>query len=123
MYSGDAPLDPLNDRILVRALTATEEKSKGGVILPETSREKPQQGIVLALGDRVGKPSTSELSSETAARAAASKSRIEVGDRILYGKYSGSEITIDHEDYLVIREVDVLGILPPLPEEPGLGEQ
>ena len=92
-------LKPLADRIVVEPAPA-DEKSKGGIILPDTAQEKPQQGTVAAVGE--GKFSDSgNLVSMT----------LKVGDKILYGKYSGSEVTVDGTDYLIMRESDVLAIL------------
>jgi len=90
---------PLADRILVKPLEA-EEKTKGGIILPDTAKEKPQEGKVIAVGKgkilEDGKIQPLE---------------VKVGDRILYGKYSGTEIKIDNEEHLIIREEDVLAII------------
>ncbi len=90
---------PLHDRVLVRRIAA-EEKSKGGILIPDTVKEKPQEGEVLAVGpggrDESGK-------------------RIEVsvkdGDRILFGKWSGTEIKIDGQELLIMKESDVLGVI------------
>ncbi|MCM8800575.1 MAG: co-chaperone GroES [Candidatus Omnitrophica bacterium] len=90
---------PLGDRILVKPLEA-EEKTKGGIILPDTAKEKPQEGKVIAVGKgRVledGKIQPLE---------------VKVGDRILYGRYSGTEIKIEGEEHLIIKEEDVLAII------------
>ena len=92
-------IQPLGDRILVKPLEAKEVK-KGGIIIPDTAKEKPQEGKVVAAGKgkitEDGKVLPMELKS---------------GDRILYGKYSGSEIKIDNEDHLIMHQEDVLGIL------------
>lgn len=83
---------PNEDRILVES-AAAEEKTASGIIIPDTAKEKPQQGTVVAVGDGVAdKPVT-----------------VKVGDKILYGKYSGTEITIDGADYLIMRNSDVFG--------------
>lgn len=93
-------LRPLHDRVLVKRLDALEER-RGGIIIPDTAKEKPQQAVVEAVGD--GK------------RMEDGVQRIEVavkpGDRILFGKYSGSEIRIGDDDYLVLREDEILGVL------------
>lgn len=103
------PMRPLGDRVVVTALTATERMS-GGVIIPDTAQEKPQQGIIVAKGPLVGharqEPGGEWLPGNN----------IDVGDRVMYGKYAGSEITIDDVPYLVLREPDVMGVLPPLPD-------
>ncbi len=92
-------LKPLQDRVVVKAAEA-EEVSKGGIILPDTAKEKPQQGEVMAVGP--GKVADSgELI----------KPQVKKGDKVLYGKYSGTEITIDGEDYLIVRESDIFAIL------------
>ena len=90
---------PLADRVLVRRI-AEEEKTKGGLFIPDTAKEKPAEGEVIAVG--AGKADDS------------GKVRpldVKKGDRILFGKYSGSEVKIDGEEYLILREEDVLGIL------------
>jgi len=90
---------PLHDRVLVRRVTA-EEKTAGGIIIPDTAKEKQQRGKVEAVGagkmDDNGKRIPLDVKS---------------GDRILFGKYSGNEVKIDGEDYLILREEDVLAIL------------
>ena len=92
-------LKPLQDRVVVKPAEA-EEVSKGGIILPDTAKEKPQQGEVMAVGP--GKVADSgELI----------KPQVKKGDKVLYGKYSGTEITIDGEDYLIVRESDIFAIL------------
>ena len=92
-------LKPLQDRVMVKPAEA-EEVSKGGIILPDTAQEKPQQGEIMAVGP--GKISDSgELI----------KPQVKKGDKILYGKYSGTEITVDGEEYLIVRESDIFAIL------------
>ena len=90
---------PLRDRILVRRLEE-EEKTKGGIIIPDTAKEKPQEGVVIAVGD--GKVNED---------GKVQPLDVKKGDRILLGKYSGTEVTLDGEEHLIIREDDVLGIL------------
>ncbi|MFH1852809.1 MAG: co-chaperone GroES [Candidatus Neomarinimicrobiota bacterium] len=92
-------LKPLADRVVVEPAPA-DEKSKGGIILPDTAQEKPQQGTVAAVGE--GKISDS---------GSLVKMTVKVGDKILYGKYSGTEVAIDGTDYLIMRESDILAIL------------
>lgn len=93
-------LKPLADRIIVRPLEA-EEKTKGGIVLPDTAKEKPQEGEVVA----VGKGKKLEGGGVQAPE-------VKVGDRILYGKYSGTEVsTKDGHEYLIMREEDVLAIV------------
>lgn len=90
---------PLGDRILIKALDA-KEQTKGGIILPDAAREKPQEGKVIAAG-----PGKMSDEGKTIAMS------LKVGDKVLYGKYSSTEIKIEGEDYLIIREDDVLGII------------
>ncbi len=90
---------PLGDRVLVRRVEE-EQKTKGGIIIPDTAKEKPQEGVVVAVGpgarDDSGKVQPLDL---------------KTGDRILFGKWSGSEIKLDGEDLLIMKESDVLGVL------------
>lgn len=91
---------PLADRILVRRIEEKEEVKKGGIIIPDTAREKPQEGEVIAVGPgAVG---------EDGARIAMD---VKKGDRILMGKYSGTEVKIDGDEYIIMREEDVLAII------------
>lgn len=92
-------LRPLHDRILVQRVKE-EEKTKGGIIIPDTAKEKPVEGRVIAAG--IGKLS------EEGKRIAL---EVKKGDRILFGKYSGNEIKIEGEEYLIMREDDVLGVI------------
>jgi len=92
-------LKPLNDRVLVKRIEEGEE-TRGGIVVPDTAREKPQEGEVVAVGD--GKVLESGERLEMA---------VKKGDRVLFGKYSGSEVKLNDEEYLIMREDDVLGIL------------
>src|ERR1044072_646913 len=92
-------LQPLHDRIIVEA-AAKEQTTAGGIILPDTAQEKPQRGTVLAVGP--GK----RLDSGQLAPV-----DVKAGDVVLYGKYSGTEVTVDGKDYVIIRAEDVLGVL------------
>ena len=90
---------PLHDRILVRRVQS-EEKTKGGIIIPDTAKEKPQEGEVIAVG--------------SGARNEAGQIQaldVKVGDRILFGKWSGTEIKINGEDLLIMKESDVMGVI------------
>ena len=90
---------PLQDRILVKRVEE-EEKTQGGIIIPDTAKEKPQQGIVVAAGP--GKAGDD------------GKIRpldVKKGDKVLFGKYSGTEVNVDGEEHLIIREEDILGIV------------
>ncbi len=92
-------LTPLGDRVVVRPLEA-EEKTKGGIVLPDTAKEKPQEGEIVA----VGKGRTLDNGTVMAPE-------VKVGDRVLYGKYSGNEIVVDGEELMIMREEDLLAIL------------
>src|SRR6059036_1238854 len=91
---------PLQDRVIVRRLEKAVEKTKGGIIIPDTAKEKPQQGKVIA----VGKGKVNDNGKLTPLD-------VKVGDKILFGKYSGSEIKIDGEEHLIMREEDILGVV------------
>jgi chaperonin GroES len=90
---------PLHDRVVVRRVEA-EEKTAGGIIIPDTAKEKPQQGEVIAVGpgarDEHGKVQALD---------------VKAGDRVLFGKWSGTEVRIDGEDLLIMKESDILGVL------------
>ena len=85
---------PLADRVLVEP-EAAEEKTASGIIIPDTAKEKPQKGKIIAVGE-----GTADY-----------KMNVKVGDRVLYGKYSGTELTIDDTDYLIMKETDIFGIV------------
>ncbi len=90
---------PLADRVLVRPLKA-EEKTAGGIFIPDNAKEKPQKGEIIAVGE--GKYSDGGQKIEMA---------LKKGDKVLYGKYSGTEVTVEDEDYLIMRESDILAII------------
>lgn len=93
-----ANIKPLSDRVLVLA-DAAEEKTQSGIIIPDTAKEKPQRGVVVAAGPgKVENGTKIDMS-------------VKKGDQILYGKYSGTEVTLDGEEYLIMRESDILGIV------------
>ncbi|HOL22247.1 MAG TPA: co-chaperone GroES [bacterium] len=92
-------LRPLGDRIVIEPLEA-EEKTKGGIILPDTAKEKPQEGKVVAVGKGKTDDSGKLIPME-----------VKVGDKILYGKYAGTEITIEGKEYIILREEDVLAVV------------
>ena len=94
-----ANLQPLHDRILVKRIEEGEVR-RGGLIIPDSAKEKPQEGKVLA----VGKGTVNEDGKKTPLD-------VKAGDRVLFGKYSGSEVTLDGQEYLIMKEEDVLGIL------------
>jgi chaperonin GroES len=90
---------PLHDRVVVQRVDA-EEKTKGGIIIPDTAKEKPQEGKVIAVGpgarDDAGKLQPLD---------------VKAGDRILFGQWSGTEIKLDGEDYLIMKESDIMGVV------------
>lgn len=90
---------PLHDRVLVRRLEE-EEKTPGGLIIPDTAKEKPQTGEVIAVGEGSRKDSGELIPMS-----------VKPGDRILFGKWSGTEVKLDGTDYLIMKESDILGIL------------
>ena len=92
-------LRPLHDRVLVKRIEE-QEQIRGGIVVPDTAREKPQEGEVVAVGDGKVLESGEKL-----------KMAVKKGDRVLFGKYSGTEVKLDDEEYLIMREDDVLGIL------------
>tara|TARA_A100001011_G_C14111217_1_gene757092 strand:+ start:149 stop:433 length:285 start_codon:yes stop_codon:yes gene_type:complete len=92
-------MKPLSDRVVVKA-EAAEEKTASGIILPDTAKEKPQMGMVVAVGP--GSVSDS---------GASIKMTVKVGDKVLYGKYSGTEVTVENEDYLIMKENDIFAII------------
>ncbi len=93
-------IKPLHDRILVKRVEGEEEEIRGGIVIPDTAKEKPQEGEVAAVGDGKVLDSGQKVSMS-----------VQEGDRILFGKYSGTEVTIDDEEFLIMREDEVLGIL------------
>jgi chaperonin GroES len=90
---------PLHDRVLVRRIEG-DEKTKGGLIIPDSAKEKPSEGEVIAVGEGARKDS-GELIAPV----------VKSGDRILFGKWSGTEVKLDGEDYLIMKESDILGII------------
>jgi chaperonin GroES len=90
---------PLHDRVAVRRLTS-EEKTKGGIIIPDTAKEKPQEGEVVAVG-----PGARDERGELVPLD------VKVGDRVLFGKWSGTEVKIDGEEILIMKESDIMGLL------------
>ena len=90
----EVKIKPLADRVLVEP-QAAEEKTASGIIIPDSAKEKPQRGTVVAAG-----PGTKD-----------EKMEVKVGDKVLYGKYSGTDVTIEGKDYLIVRESDILAII------------
>jgi chaperonin GroES len=96
---GAMKIRPLQDRVIVKRI-AEEEKTKGGIIIPDTAKEKPQEGKIIAVGK-------GKLNDE----GKVVPLDVKVGDKILFGKYSGSEIKLDGEEHLIMREEDILGVI------------
>ncbi len=92
-------IKPLSDRVIVKA-NDSEEKKQGGIIIPDTAKEKPQEGDIVAVGPGKINDAGTKVEME-----------VKKGDRVLYGKYSGTEVTIDGEEYLIMRESDILAIV------------
>ena len=98
---------PLHDRVVVKRLEE-KETVKGGIVIPDTAKEKPQEGEVMAVGNGKILENGTRVSME-----------VKVGNRILFGKYSGSEVKVDGEELLIMREDDILGILAAAKEPAG----
>lgn len=94
-----AKFRPLHDRVLIEPLNA-EEKTAGGIIIPDTAKEKPQEGKVIAVGPGARGDDGKLV-----------KPDVKVGDRVLYGKWSGTEVKIEGKDYLIMKESDIMGII------------
>lgn len=92
-------IKPLADRVLVRP-AAAEERTASGIIIPDSAKEKPQKGEIVAIGE-----------GKTAENGTVVKPQVKVGDNVLYGKYAGTEITVDGKDFLIMRESDIFAIL------------
>ena len=100
MGKGTSNVKPLSDRVVVLPLDYAEQM-RGGLYIPDTAKEKPSQGKVVAVGP-------GKLSDE----GARLEMDVKVGDKVLYGKYSGTDVTLDGSDYLILRESDILAIVP-----------
>ena len=94
-----AKIRPLHDRVLVKRIEE-EEARRGGIIIPDSAKEKPQEGKVIAVGGGKILDNGQKVALD-----------VKVGDRILFGKYSGSEVKIEDEEYLILREDDILGVI------------
>jgi chaperonin GroES len=90
---------PLHDRVVVRRVDG-EEKTKGGIIIPDTAKEKPSEGIVVAVG-----PGARDDAGKTVALD------VKAGDRVLFGKWSGTEVKVDGEDLIIMKESDIMGVI------------
>lgn len=93
-------LRPLADRVLVRRLEA-EEKTKGGIIIPDTAKEKPMEGEIVSVGTGARQENGQVIPME-----------LKVGDHVLFGKWSGTEVKLGGEEYMIMKESDVMGVLP-----------
>lgn len=93
-------LRPLHDRILVERLDEADQQSSGGIIIPDSAKEKPQQGQVVAVGNGKKKDDGTVVALD-----------VKVGDKILFGKYTGSEVAVDDNEYLIMREDEALAII------------
>jgi chaperonin GroES len=94
-----ASFRPLHDRVLVKRVEE-EGKSKGGIIIPDTAKEKPQEGEVVAVGPGARDEDGERIEPD-----------VQVGDRILFGKWSGTEVTVDGEELLIMKESDIMGVI------------
>jgi chaperonin GroES len=90
---------PLHDRVVVRRV-ASEEKTKGGIIIPDTAKEKPQEGEIVAVGSGIRDDKGAIVALD-----------VKAGDRVLFGKWSGTEVKLDGEDLLIMKESDIMGII------------
>ena len=95
-----AEIRPLHDRVIVRRIDANETKTSGGLYIPDTAKEKPQEGEVVAVGKGKLLDNGSRVEPD-----------VKAGDRVLFGKYSGTEVKLDGEEYLIMREDEILGII------------
>ena len=99
MSSAAEKIRPLADRVVVKALDESEQM-RGGLYIPDTAKEKPQQGEVVAVGPGKYSEQGSRITPD-----------VKAGDKVLYGKYSGTDVTVDGEEYLILREADILAVL------------
>jgi chaperonin GroES len=102
-------IQPLHDRVVVKRIEE-KEMVRGGIVIPDTAKEKPQEGEIVAVGSGKKKDDGSRVPMD-----------VKVGDRVLFGKYSGSEIKVDGQEFLMMREEDILGILAEVAEPVGAG--
>ena len=93
-------IKPLHDRVIIRRIEDSTDKTAGGLFIPDTAKEKPQEGEVIAAGEGKYKEDGTRQPLD-----------VKAGDRVLFGKYSGSEIKLDGEEYLIMREDEILGII------------
>ena len=93
-------IKPLHDRVIIRRIEDSTDKTAGGLFIPDTAKEKPQEGEVIAVGDGKYKEDGTRQTLD-----------VKAGDRVLFGKYSGSEIKLDGEEFIIMREDEILGII------------
>ena len=93
-------ITPLHDRVIIKRIEDSENKTAGGLFIPDTAKEKPQEGEVIAAGEGKYKEDGTRQSLD-----------VKKGDRVLFGKYSGSEIKLDGEEYIIMREDEILGVI------------
>jgi chaperonin GroES len=93
-------IKPLHDRVIIRRIEDSTDKTAGGLFIPDTAKEKPQEGEVIAAGEGKYKEDGTRQTLD-----------VKAGDRVLFGKYSGSEIKLDGEEYIIMREDEILGII------------
>ncbi|MEO0270761.1 MAG: co-chaperone GroES [candidate division WOR-3 bacterium] len=98
--SNKFPIKPLSDRVVIKRIEEEEEKSPGGIIIPDTAKEKPQKGEVMAVGPGRLDDNGNRLPME-----------VKVGDKVLFSKYAGTEVKIQGDEYLIMREDDILAII------------
>lgn len=98
------PVRPLHDRVLVKRAEEAEQKSSAGIIIPDTAKEKPQRGRVIAVGEGKKDENGKRIPLD-----------VKEGDEVLFGKYAGTEVKIDGEEYLIMHETDILGVLTAAP--------
>ena len=91
---------PLHDRVVIKVLMDTEQKSKGGIIIPDTAKEKPMEGEVIAVGSGARNDQGAVIPMD-----------VKAGDRILFGKWAGTEVKIDGQEFLIMKESDIMGII------------
>ena len=93
-------IKPLHDRVIIRRIEDSTDKTAGGLFIPDTAKEKPQEGEVIAVGEGKYKEDGTRQTLD-----------VKAGDRVLFGKYSGSEIKLDGEEYIIMREDEILGVI------------
>jgi chaperonin GroES len=98
------PVRPLHDRVLVKRAEEVEQKSSAGIIIPDTAKEKPQRGTVIAVGEGKKDDNGKRIALD-----------VKEGDEVLFGKYSGTEVKIDGEELLIMHETDILGVIAAAP--------